>query len=101
MKTVSKFFTEHSYRNSYILVGILAIIGYPIMRALFINQDAYGYVLSSQLTFNLIILFGLWGWFHKLLIKVKNPMVDLMIVMAGFIVIVMILRIAGMRTIFG
>lgn len=101
MKRVSNFFTAYSYRNSYIIVGILAVLGYFVMRPLFINQNAWGYVLSSQLTLNLIIMFGLWGAFYKKIIKVKNPILDKAVWFGGFILIVLILRVLGMRTIFG
>ena len=101
MKRISSFFAEHSYRNSYIIVGLLVIGGYLVMRGLLIAQDAWGYVLTSQLTLNLIIMFGLWGTFYRQLIRVKNPLLDRAIWFGGFIVIVLILRVAGMRTIFG
>lgn len=101
MKRVSNFFVAHSYRNSYIIVGVLVIASYFIMRSLFIAQNAWGYVLKSELTLNLIIMFGLWGGFYRMFIKVKNPILDKVIWFAGFVVIVLILRITGMKTIFG
>jgi hypothetical protein len=101
MKRISSFFTEHSYRNSYILVGVLAIGSYIIMRGLFIAQDAWGYVLTSPLTLNLVIMFGLWGAFYRQIIRVKNPLLDRAIWFGGFIIIVIVLRVLGMRTIFG
>ena len=101
MKRLSSFFAEHSYRNSYIIVGALAIGSYVVMRNLFIKQVAWGYVLTSQLTLNLIIMFGLWGTFYRQIIRVKNPLLDRAIWFGGFILIVLILRVFGMRTIFG
>ena len=71
------------------------------MRQLFTNQTVWGFIKTSQLTFNIIILFGLWGAFHSMIIKVKNPYWDKVILVLGFIVIVILLRLAGMKTIFG
>jgi hypothetical protein len=101
MEYLSKFFSNHNYRNSYIIVGIIACVSYYFVRQLFINQSAWGFIKTSQLTFNIIILFGLWGGFHHLIIKVKNPYWDKVILVAGFIVIVLLLRLFGMKTIFG
>jgi predicted ABC-type exoprotein transport system permease subunit len=71
------------------------------MKSLFIDQRAWDYVLNSQLTLNLIIMFGLWGGFYRMVIKVKNPILDKVVWFAGFVVIVLVLRFFGMRTIFG
>lgn len=98
---IRKFFTDHSYRNVYIIIGILMFVSYPIMKSLFIDQRAWDYVLNSQLTLNLIIMFGLWGGFYRMVIKVKNPILDKVVWFAGFVVIVLVLRFFGMRTIFG
>jgi hypothetical protein len=46
-------------------------------------------------------MFGLWGALHSVIIKVKNPIVDKLVLIGGFIIIVVILRFAGMKTIFG
>lgn len=97
---ISRFFANRNYLNSYIIVGIIASSSYYFMRKLFINQDAWGFMKSSQLTFNLILMFGLWGAFHGYIFKVKNPYLDKVILVVGFIVIILLLKLAGMRTIF-
>jgi hypothetical protein len=85
----------------YIIVGLLTIGLYYFGREAFIDHTQFSYFLSSQLTFNLVIMFGLWGAFHSMIIKVKNPYWDKVILVLGFIVIVILLRLAGMKTIFG
>jgi hypothetical protein len=101
MKKVSSFLSAHSYRNAYIIIALLAASGYIVMRNLFIAEAAWGYVLTSQLTLNLVILFGLWGVWHNKVYQFKNPLLNQAKWFAGFIVIVLILRVYGMRTIFG
>lgn len=102
MKQISKFFTTHNYRNSYIIVAILAGLSYYFMRELFIKQDTWGIIRASPLTFNMVILFGLWGGLHNFIFKVKNPYLNIMVTAGGFIVIVLFLRIVGgIPTVFG
>lgn len=101
MKKLSNFFTNHQYRNSYIVISLLAIASYYFMRQLFIDQSAWGFVLSSPLTFNIVLMFGVWGGLRHYIIKVKNPYLDKIIWVAGFLVIVIILRLFGMKTILG
>jgi hypothetical protein len=101
MKKIKSFLSNSNFRNSYIIIGILALVSYYFVQKLFTDTSAFGYILSSQLTFNLIIMFGLWGGLHHLIIKVKNPYLDKVVLVVGFIIIVLILRIFGMKTIFG
>ena len=95
MKQIYKFFTTHNYRNSYILAATVATLSYYFMRELFIKQDTWGIIRASPLTFNMVILFGLWGALHSYIVPVKNKFLEKMVFIFGFLVIVMFLRIVG------
>ena len=101
MEKISKFLSAHSFRNAYIIIALLAISGYIVMWNLFIAEAAWGYVLTSQLTLNLVILFFMWGVWHNKVYQFKNPLLNQAKWFGGFILIVLILRVTGMRTIFG
>jgi ABC-type proline/glycine betaine transport system permease subunit len=101
MGKAKSFFQAHSYRNTYILIGLVAAISYFFARELMNNMNAFGFINSSLLTFNIVIMFGLWGGLHSFIIKVKNPYLDKVILVFGFIFIVLVLRLLGMQTIFG
>ena len=101
MKAVGLFFTKHEYRNSYIIAGLIAAASYYFMRELFISQSAWSFIITSQLTFTIVILFGLWGGLHHLIIPVKSPTWNVVVLVGGFVAIVIILKVAGMKTIFG
>jgi hypothetical protein len=66
-----------------------------------LDMSAFGFVMSSQLTLNIIIMFGLWGGLHHIIIPVKNPYWDKVILVFGFLFIVIALRVIGLKTIFG
>jgi hypothetical protein len=98
---MKEWFKTYKYPLAYSLVGIFIAVSYYFVRAFFINMDAFGFALTSQLTFNIVIMFGLWGGLHQFIIKVKNPYMDKVVLVLGFIVIVLILRLFGLTTIFG
>jgi len=85
----------------YFVVAIFMVASYFFVRQLMIDQSAWGIVMSSPITFNIIIMFGLWGGLHSFIIKVKNPYLDKVVLVLGFIVIVVVLRLLGLQTIFG
>jgi hypothetical protein len=101
MGKVIKFFSWRNYLVSYIIVGVIAVASYYFVRQMFIANSAWSFIKTSQITFNLVILFGLWGGFHHLLIKTKSPVLNIVVLIAGFILIFVILKLAGLRTIWG
>lgn len=97
---ISKFFSAHSFRNLYILIGLLAVGSYFIMRQRFISQDAWWFVKSNQVTLNVILLFGLWGGFYNKIIKIKNKKLSVVVWFAGFVLLLVLLIASGLKTIF-
>ena len=98
---IVSFVQSHKYRNVYIVLVLACAAGYYFIRDLMLDMSAFGFVMSSPLTLNIIIMFGLWGGFHHIIVPVKNPYWDKVILVFGFLFIVIALRIIGLKTIFG
>jgi hypothetical protein len=102
MQKFKKFFTEHNYRNSYLIVGIIAVSSYYFIRELMTDMSAYGYILASQLSFNIILLYGLEGTLMTYYLRKKNPFIQVAGIVGGFILMTLVFRFGfNMKTIFG
>lgn len=102
MEKFKKFFTDHQYRNSYIVIGIIAVSSYYFAKQLMTDMSAFGYILASQLTFNIILLYGLEGTLMAYYLRKKNPLIQSVGIVGGFIILTLIFRFGfNMKTIFG
>jgi len=99
---IQSFFIQHSYRNTYIILGMLALGFYFYVRSFMIDMQAFSYVLMSQLTFNIILLYGIEGSLMAYFLRKKNPFVQMAGIIGGFLAITLIFRFGfNMKTILG
>jgi hypothetical protein len=102
MNKFKGFFTQHSYRNSYIILGIISLVSYYFVRQMMIDMKAFGYIIASQLTFNIILLYGLEGTLMAYYLRKKNPFIQMAGIIGGFIIVTLVFRFGfNMKTIIG
>jgi hypothetical protein len=99
---IKKLFTAHEYLGTYLLIGALVVGSYYFVRQFMIAQDAWSLVKVSPLTINMLLLYGLWGYYCEKRLTKYTKMKRLMIDFAGFVVITLVFRFGfGMPSIFG
>ena len=87
--------------TAVMLVLTLAAI-YPTYKVL-TNQSPIAVVSLNQVTLNLVILWGLWGWYSEALGKQKqwSKRKSWTVFVIGMVLIMVALRLGGMESAFG
>lgn len=86
----------------YALIGVLAIVCYVPARSRMVVQDAWVWVVKSNVTLNFIIFLFLWGIIADKYTKGMSKKKSWAIWGVGFMVIILAFRfMGGMETIFG
>ena len=87
--------------TAVMLVLTLAAI-YPTYKVL-TNQSPIAVVSLNQVTLNLVILWGVWGWYSDALGKKKewSSRKSWTICIIGMVIIMVALRLGGMESAFG
>lgn len=82
------------------LLVLLAMI--PVYNVV-TQQDAVYVVSANQVTLNLVILWGLWGWYSDVLGKQKqwSKRKSWTVFIIGMVIIMVALRLGGMESAFG
>ena len=87
---------------SYIFAGAVAAVSYLHAKEAMIVQDAWIWIIKSNVTFNFILFLFLWGLVADKYTKHMPKKKGWLIWGVGFIIIILIFRfIGGMETIFG
>ena len=101
-KRIREFFVGHYYRNTYIIIAVLMLASYFYVRSFMIDMKAFSYVLASELSFNIILLYGLEGTLMAYFLRKKNPLIQVAGIVGGFLFITLVFRFGfGMKTILG
>jgi len=84
--------------NPYMVVGSLTLLAYPYARSVMVKQTAIITVMVST-PLNIIILFGIWGWYAgKKWGKTRRMWAYMLI---GDVFLVCVAKMIGFNTIFG
>jgi hypothetical protein len=101
--TINKLSVLNKLKIIYALVGIGSLISVFAIRSTIIAQDAVSKVNFSQVTLNLVIMFGFWGYFTEWYAKKKKwgKKKSAIFYVIGTLAFFTLLRVAGLKTIFG
>ena len=99
---VAKFFTEHDYRNSYIIIGAIVAGSYYFIRKFMTDQSAWVIVQTAPVTINMLLCFFLWGVFAERKWKAQPQWKRLAFDFIGFIIIAVMFKYGfNMKSILG
>lgn len=104
MKLIRHYLGRFSAKLSvilYILIAILTVLSYLQAKQLMIVQDAWIWIIKSNVTMNFIIFLFLWGVFIDKATKKMSKKKGWAIWAVSLAILIMVFKyIAGMETIF-
>ena len=88
--------------HELIVAGLVLLAMIPVYNVV-AKQPAVYEVSANQITLNLVILWGLWGWYSEALGKQKqwSKRKSWTIFVIGMVIIMVALRLGGMESAFG
>lgn len=86
----------------YVILAVLIGLAYMPARAIMIKQETAFNVILSNVTLNLVLLYGIWGLFIDKATKNKPRWFGWTVFFVGLVVLTLIFRfLGGMETIIG
>ena len=103
MKSIANTSKKWLLLNHEPIVAALVLLAMIPVYNLVTQQDAVYRVSANQVTLNLVILWGLWGWYSEALGKQKqwSKRKSWGVFVLGMVVIMVALRLGGMESAFG
>jgi hypothetical protein len=95
MNKIKQLLSWNNYTISYFLVSILLVFSYYSVRSIMINQSPWFIVQASDLTLNVILLYGLVGLMIDKATKKMSKVKSWGIFLIAFIVLTAFFAIVG------
>lgn len=101
MESTKKTLATHRWPLIYSILAILIALAYISARNYVLSFAGYYVAIHSQVTLNLILIYGIWGYESGRRTKERSFIFRWLVFLGGCAILTLLFRSLGIRTIFG